>query len=130
MRVTDITQLSRKSDGKAYWKCTLEGSEYHLLVWNPPQFSEGADISEDQLEVKGKQGSEYYGLKSSGSPGPKPAGRFAKNDDDIMLQVAFKGAIELERHHIIPEGKINTARVAQATSELFASLVLMRPKAP
>jgi len=97
MIVTEITKLSRKSDGKPYWKCTLEGSEYHLLVWDQPQFSEGEDIPEDKLEVKGKEGSEYYALKSSGSQKPAPAyrGRPPEETRSIEKQTKLDKAVKL-----------------------------------
>ena len=48
-------------------------------------------------------------------------------DDEILLAVAFKGAVELECH-LVPGAEPNTARVIQTTSELLAGLMLMRPK--
>ena len=48
-------------------------------------------------------------------------------DDDILMAVAFKGAVELETH-LVPGAEPNTARVMQTTSELLAGLLLMRPR--
>lgn len=56
----------------------------------------------------------------------KPSGSYNK-DDDILMAVAFKGAIELETH-LVPGAEPNTARVLQTTSELLAGLLMMRPR--
>ena len=124
MKVTGITTHNRKSDNKESWSVNLEGSEISLLMFTKPDFAEGTEVNEASLQIA-KNG-KYYTLVS-GKPTEAKA-PYRKNDDDILLSVAFKGAIELERHHYVPEGTINTARVIQTTSEIFAGLVLMRPK--
>ncbi len=135
MKVTQITPLNRKKDNMPYWKVQLEGKELPLLDFEQPTYSEGDDMPEDGIKLH--QSGNYYmpnkGQSSQGAskPAPKPWAKSnwtPKNDDDIMLQVAFKGAIELETHHIVPEGKIDTGRILQATNEMFAGLLMMRPQ--
>ena len=50
-----------------------------------------------------------------------------KKADDIMLAVAFKGAIDLETHQV-PEAEPNTKRVLKTTTILLAGLNLLRGK--
>ena len=125
MKATKITPRNRKKDNKAYWEVALEGSDKPLLMFSQPEFAEGTDIDDSMLQIA-KAGT-YYNLKTTKEPKPQARG-YVKNDDDIMLQVALKAVVELECHHTVPEGKVNIKRTAQDTNELFASLLMMRPK--
>ena len=140
MKVLNIEEL-KKTDGSSYWEVTIPKKDgtpsgSPLLEWEKPTYNIGEELPFDVVLVKPSNARWYYKRKDTPSQGDRPTEdkpkytprTYPKNDDDIMLQVAFKGAIELETHHNPPEGKINTARVIQATSELFASLILMRPK--
>ena len=124
MKVSSITPIKTK-DGKDIWKVSLEGTDKPLWLQYAPKFEVGSDIPDDSLQLSSK-GTSYIMKRAEGGKAPP---RYFKNDDDIMLQVALKAAVELEKHHFVPEGKINIPRIAQATNELFANLLLMRPKA-
>lgn len=127
MKVTAITPLKNKQ-GQDVWMVKLEGTEKPLWLGYAPSFEIDDDVPEGDIQLS-KNGQSYI-LKRKTEQATKSQSTWkpVKNDDDILLSVAFKGAIELERHHIVPEGKINTVRVIQTTSEIFAGLVLMRPK--
>lgn len=136
-RVSNI-EKTIGGDGFDLWVVSFEGKKLTLTEKQQPTYKVG-DILPFNLKVikppAGQKGDWYYVRADGDSKGQyspqarKPQStKSTKNDDDIMLQVAFKGAVELEQHHNPPEGKINTARVIQATSELFAGLILMRPK--
>ena len=122
MKVKEITPLQGK-DGRDLWKVELEGTDKPLWLFNSPKFTKGDDVPEDSMETSRKGNS--YVLKR------KPKERlqgYSRNDDDIMLQVALKAVVELEKHHIVPAGDYGVGRIAQKTNELFASLIMMRPK--
>jgi len=123
MKVSNIAEVHFKQGGSG-WKVELEGTDKVLWLKQKPDFEKGHDIPDSDLEVNAKGN---YQLKGSRPGSPKRDFKPSKNDDDIMLQVAFKGAIELEKHHFVPEGKITTGRIMQATSEIYAALLLMRP---
>ena len=122
MIVKEIAEVKFKQGGSG-WKTSFEETEKVLWTKTKPDFVEGADIPEDELEVNQKGNYQLKGSKPKSAPP-----RYTKNDTDIMLQVCLKAAVELETHHIVPEGKINTGRVIQAVSELFADMMIMRPK--
>ena len=126
MRVTDIAEIPFKTGGTG-WKVSLEGTDKVLWLKQKPDFEKGHDLSESNLEVNQKGN---YQLKGQPRQGGQP--RPAKNDDDIMLQVALKAVVELERHHVVPQGDMKgvIARVSAETAELNAALHMMRPKAP
>ena len=47
---------------------------------------------------------------------------YRKDDNAIMLQVAFKGAVECEGYWYVPDGKAHTDRVTQNTEGLLIGL--------
>lgn len=93
-----------------------------------------------QIEKEiGSGGKEFWNIKSAEiadatkpvvapqvTPKPQYSGRTEK-DDDILLAVAFKGAVELEGN-LVPGAEPNTKRVLLTTAELLAGLILLRPK--
>ena len=122
MIVENIEKITTK-DGTKLWKVSLEGDDKPLWLRSEPDFSKGHEIPDGSLQISQKGNS--WNMKMAGATERKWQ---PKNDDDILLSVAFKGAIELERHHYVPAGKIDTGRIIQVTSELFAGLVLIRPQ--
>ncbi len=125
MKVTAINQRNRKSDNKEYWEVRLEGDDKPLLMFTKPEFQEGIDLSPESLQLSKNR--QYYYLNVKG--GMKPQ-KFSpvKDEDLIMLQVAFKGAVELENCWYVPDGKEHIDRVIENTSLLFANLLLLKPK--
>jgi len=92
-----------------------------------------AEKANSQVTVGLEKEGNYWNVKSCSPSGETKQevkqAKYYKNDDDIMLQVALKAVVELDTHHIPPEGeKYDIGRIAQKTNELFASLLLMRPK--
>jgi hypothetical protein len=135
MKVANIEETVG-GNGNPLWVISFVDKKLTLSEWAKPTFSIGDEYPYETELIKPEKGRWYYKRKGTTTQENKPTEdkpkytpkTYPKNDDDIMLQVAFKGAIELETHHNPPEGEINTARVIQATSELFAGLILMRPK--
>lgn len=123
MKVIEISEVHFKQGGSG-WKVGFEETDKVLWLKQKPAYEKGDDIPDSDLEVNAKGNYQLKNRPSGGRRDFKPS----KNDDDIMLQVAFKGVIELEKHHFLPEGKITTGRILQATSELYAGLLVMRPK--
>ena len=116
------------TDGQKYFTRAVFDDGHKKLLQEAYDSGQSVNV---QFEKRGN----FWNVKSveigNGTPKPdKPAERkwTPKNDDDIMLQVALKAVVELERHHFVPEGKLNVGRIAEATNELFASLLMMRPK--
>jgi hypothetical protein len=143
MKVTQIKQQTYKdvkgNDKTSYWT-EFEGEERTLFTPSKPLFTEGSDIPVESLEVKtSKKGKEYFVIPDKpksepakpeiGVPPHKDSGgfqRYQKDDDAIMLQVAFKGVVELDTHHIVPEGKVNCERVLENTFHIYAGLQLIK----
>jgi len=125
MKVLEITPLKNKA-GDDVWKVTLEGTEKPLWLGYAPKFTKGDDVPEDSIQLSKNQNS-YIMKRATGQGGTKPAWKPAKNDDDILLSVAFKGAVECEGDWYVPDGKAHNDRVLKNTSELFDGLILLRP---
>lgn len=135
-------QMMDAQGGKQQYLATIlvssEGRESKKAIFDPnmQKVIQQAYKENKALNIKLEKEGNFWNIKEAqvsdkiATVGQKEEKTWkpAKNDDDILLSVAFKGAIELERHHYVPEGKINTGRVIQTTSEIFAGLVLMRPK--
>lgn len=133
LRVSNIEQM-RGTDGDI-WVVSFEDKKLKLTEKEEPSYDVG-DILPFQVKVhkppEGQQGDWYYYRASSSAPpkqSPKETKTFTyKNDDDIMLQVAFKGAIECEKVWYVPDGKAHTDRVLENTALLNAGLHLLKPK--
>lgn len=129
MKVTAITPRKNKQ-GQDVWMVNLEGDERPLWSGSEPNFQVGFDVSEDSIQLSKNGNSYIFKRRTEQLATPKPTWKPSKDNDDIMLQVALKEAGLLERHHIVPEGKLDDSvkRVLKATTELFAGLLLLRPK--
>jgi hypothetical protein len=137
MKVLNI-EKTPKADGGFLWIVTLakkDGSESkpRLHEHTEPNYDIGYEIYASHLElIKPDEGSWYYKRKDGGtqmSRGPAQASRgfkagkaYSKDDNAIMVQVAFKGAIEAEGYWYVPDGKAHTDRVIQNTDDLVAGL--------
>ena len=131
MKVSNIEQ-TQGTDGEPRWTYSFEGKKITLTERGESPCCKIGDEYPYEVEIiKQQQGRWYYKRKQTTQQSKPTTTRREwkpKNDDDIMLQVAFKGAVELELHHIVPEGKVDTQRVLQITGDLFRGLLLMRPK--
>ena len=125
MKVKSISKLQGK-DGKDLWKIDFEEDSKPMWASFQPNFDEGHIIDDDKLQPS-RKGTSWVFKKTTE---PKQEKRYAKNDDDIMLQVALKVTIELEKHHNPPNGNLDESvhRVMQGTQKMFATLMAMRPK--
>jgi hypothetical protein len=102
-RQTKITD--ERPESKPFWRCVLEDDDRPLLVWTKPQFAEGTDLVDDSLELKGKEGNQYWAIKAK----PKSSGRaFTKGrtpneQASIERQSARRDAVELYKHCVCRE---------------------------
>ena len=140
--VKSIDWPDTKDGKKQYLKAVLvndEGKENTQAIFDPDIQGTIQTAYEDDtqvditLEKKGNFWNITSATPANGEPKPKPKAEpkttngHTSKDDEILLAVAFKGAVELECH-LVPGAEPNTARVIQTTSELLAGLMLMRPK--
>jgi len=93
-----------------------------------PTYEVGHDIYASKLVLRQPQGQDWYyewkeGATSAADSKPRyQAKSYSKDDNAIMVQVAFKGAIECEGYWYVPDGKSHTDRVIQNTDDLVAGL--------
>ena len=128
MKVKEISQVIFGDTLK--YKISFEGQDKPMYASAQPAFGEGHEIPDDSVQLS-QSGKSYIMKRTStqaGSPQAKAPPKFVKTSDDIiMLQVAFKGAVELEGYWFVPDGKAHADRVLQNTAELFAGLLLIKP---
>lgn len=135
MKVLNIEEHV-KTDGKPYWQVTIPkrdgtASKSPLIEWEKPTYKVGDELPFEVVLIKPDKGEWYYKRKEGSTQVSTPKPRYQKTDEDrdaIMLQVAFKGAIEADGYWYVPDGKSHTDRVIQNTSELFAGLLMMKPE--
>lgn len=120
MKVVSITPLKNKETNADFWKVELEGSDKPLWANTTPTFKVGDDIPEASLQLA-KSGKSWSLKKGTGA---KPYARqgYPKDENAILTQVAFKGAVEAEGYWYVPDGKSHTARIIENTDELVAGL--------
>ena len=132
-------------DGKKYYlSVTLvaeNGNERPYAIFDPHlqeviqrAYKEGLSL----LVGTEKEG-QFWNVKTAMLPGdtakpvvapqvtPKPQSGRTEKDDDILLAVAFKGAVELEGN-LVPGAEPNVKRVLLTTAEILAGLILLRPR--
>ena len=63
-----IKESTSKKTQKPYWAIELEGTDRPMLLWTKPQFNEGDDIPEEDIELKGKEGNQYWAFKATSTP--------------------------------------------------------------
>ena len=128
------------ADGQPRWAVYFEKQDgtqakNQMVEATKPTENIGDDIP--VTLIKPTDGSPWYykrkaGTSSSGGFKPRPQEKTFKADqsklDDIMIMSAWKIADEQVRHHIVPAGKVDTGTLGQIASEIFASMVIMRPK--
>ena len=123
--VSNIEQIVA-TDGNPLWVISFRDKKLTLTERQQPTFKVGGPLPFRVKVVKppeGEKGNWYYKRLEATTPTPKDTGsKYAKNDDAIMLQVAFKGAIEAEGYWYIPDGKAHTNRILENTLELFNGL--------
>ena len=120
-------------DGNPLWMVTLakqDGTPAKVLLpeHTKPEYSEGDD-------VRVKLNKEVEPWRYERLPGATPRKSAEKTykaapakSDDIMLMKAWAIADEQTRHHLVPCGKVDTGQLSQIASEIFAYMVMMRPK--
>lgn len=138
MKVLNIDKTP-KAEGGFVWSVTLakkDGtpSKVPLTESTQPTYKVGDEIYSSNLElIKPDEGDWYYKRKegstqvSRGRP-EKSYKADPEKLDDIMIMSAWKIADEQIRHHIVPAGKVDTGLLGQIANEIFASMVMMRPK--
>jgi len=136
MKVLNIEEL-KKTDGSSYWQVTIPKKDgtpsgSPLVEWTKPTYLKGDELPFEVELMKPVKERWYYKRREAAiSPSGEKAQssetrpRYSKNDDAILQAVAFKGAIELEKHHYVPEGKVDTDRVLRATKAFFDGLKKM-----
>ena len=94
MKALNITKATSKKTQKPYWAIELEGEERPMLLWNTPQFNEGDDIPKESLELKGKEGNQYWTfVKTPTSKSePKKGGKSYTADPQKIESIEFQNA--------------------------------------
>ena len=142
VKVKSAETLPTKDQKKTYLSVTLtDGNrDNKYSVFDPAlqKTLQDANKSGESVSVGLEKEGNFWNIKSAEismgeddhPPIPPKSTRtiYPKNDDDIMLQVALKAIVDLHKHHYVPAGKVDVGIVAQDTNELFASLIMMRPK--
>jgi len=111
-----------------------------IYTQKEPPWKLGDDLSPDNFELSPTGKSYFRKFKKNPEVAP-PAGetpsvpphndkpavqRYQKDDDAIMLQVAFKGIVELDMHHMPPGGDTYLDRVMQNTFKSYAILQMIK----
>jgi len=131
--VQSATFLPTKDGKKQYLAAVMvgeSGKENKQSIFDPEmqKIVQEAHKNNLPLLVKLEKEGNYWNIKSAEITSKKaiPSGAMSK-EDAILQAVAFKGAIELEKHHFVPEGKVDTDRVLRSTRALFDGLKKMLP---
>ena len=140
-----------KTVKSAEWKETKDGTKQYLsavlldengrgstqAVFEPDlqKVIEEAYKASRSLLVGIEKEGQFWNIKTAtlGEPvatpqTPRTEGKYSSKDDDILLAVAFKGAVELESN-LVPEAQPNAKRVLLTTTELYMGLLLLRGRA-
>ena len=137
MKVSNVEETVG-GDGQPRWVVSFtkqDGSpaKNQLVESTKPTEAIGDDLP--VVLVKPTDAPWYYKRKvvtASGTQQVRSQGKSYKADpeklDDIMIMSAWKIADEQIRHHIVPAGKVDVGLIGQVASEIFASMVIMRPK--
>jgi hypothetical protein len=132
MIVEKIEEVCCSKDGQPYWVIHFQDKKLTLTEWDvKPNYAEGDELPFEVTVVKPEQGKWYYkkaATKVGGKPNIPLTKAAFKDDDVIMLQTAFKGAVECEKVWYVPDGKAHCDRVLQNMAELFAGMLLSKPK--
>ena len=132
MKITEITQVSF-SDGSKKWRVSLENETKPVWLavkdYPKPPFKVGDDIPQESLEVS-KSGKSYILTKEKAKPvATSGRERYTPDGEDwTNIRTAVMQAVELHTHHVPPAGKVNTGEVMQVAAEIFAAMVMMKPK--
>ncbi len=136
---------SSQSGEKTFWWSEFENEEHALFTPTKPLFTEGSDIPKESVELKipkglttkGEPKKPYWVIPTKPQDAPiKPpesagvgqkkieVSPYQKDSDKIMLQVAFKGAVELynQAHALKPLTVVNAEEVLQITEKLYVGL--------
>jgi len=129
--VKSATFLPTKDGKKQYLSAVMVGEggkENKQSIFDPEmqRIVQEAHKNNLPLLVKLEKEGDFWNIKSAEitTKEATPSGTVSK-DDAILQAVAFKGAIELEKHHYVPEGKVDTDRVLRTTKALFDGLKKM-----
>ena len=130
MKIAEISKL-KFSDGKEKWRVNLEDDKKALWLdttkFPTPPFKVGDDIPEESLQLS--QSGKGYVLKAKSQPvATSERQRYTPDGEDwTNIRTAVMQAVELEKHHIIPTGKVDVGAVMQNAAEIFAAMVVMKP---
>ena len=132
MKVTSIRELHRQKDGKVYWRVDLDGMTIPMLVFNKPEFVEGADIPEDSITLTGKEGNQYYAPKTEARKSyPKRSyGKTPEEIASIEVQVAVKLVAEIFVADKLDEFEKSTNPLAIGTRKWVKRKLLASDKSP
>ena len=132
-RISNIEQTVG-GDGVPLWIISFEGKKLTLTERQEPTYKIGDILPFNVRVVKPPEGQRWYYVRADGAAKPqftpqtrKPQfTKSPKNDNDIMIEVALKEAGELDRHHIVPEGKVDTDRIKRTAQDLLNWMIEMR----
>ena len=103
MKVLQIAERQRKKDGKPYWTCALEGEARPLLMFQKPTFSEGTDIPDDSLQLKGQGENQYFSIdtpRTAAKPESPKSARSPEERASIERQSTLAQAVQLYNNSV------------------------------
>ena len=135
VKIKSTTTLPTKNKKKTYLSVTwVDGEkEYKKPIFDPAlqEVFQSAEKSGESVNVGVEKEGDFWNVKTAEITSEavvteqkefRSTWKPSRNDETIMLQVAFKGAVECEGYWYVPDGQAQTARVIQNTEELFVGL--------
>ena len=143
--VKSATFVETADKSKKYLSAVLvneDGKENKQAVFDPDlqKIIQDACKEEYKLSVKLEKEGNFWNLKEAKVATvaeleePKTEQRFYHDrhsqdaEDWTNIRTAVMQAVALETHHVVPEGKTNIARTMQDAQQIFASMLMMKPK--
>jgi len=124
MKVKLITPLQDK-EGKDVWRIDFEESDKAMWAGFSPSFSVGHIIDDDKLQPSKSGKSWIFKRKQQTETTPQPlvspTGEKTRGDE-ILVSVAFKGAVECDGYWYVPDGKSHEDRVLLSAKEMYIGL--------
>jgi len=145
VKVKSCETLPTKDGKKTYLSAVLTGEkgDRKYSVFDPAlqKTIQEAHKQGASLKIGLEKEGNFWNLKTAEitaeqppSVEPKSNGKFYHDrhsqdaEDWTNIRTALMQAVELETHHYPPAGKVDTGRTMQIASEIFASMIMMKPK--
>ena len=140
VKVKSTTTLQGKKGSYLSVVWTDGNKEFKKNVFDPShqKVFQQAEKSGESVKVGVEKEGNFFNVKSaeitSETTESKSNGRYYHDrhsqdaEDWTNIRTAVMQSVQLETHHIAPEGKIDIGRVMQNANEIFASMIMMKPK--